>query len=1637
MPNITPNSFSTRNVLPNGFFLSIGGSKQFRDLLLAKNLVPYKLDGVFSYEAGTIGLPIKLSDLTPVDTPNVSEEIFKEAKDELVMNKYGPGTKILDGADIISSDGTVSMQQAGTGDVLGGTSDTKQEYDQTDANIQLVNEFYIEVNAVVNRYVPRDGYLYSYVTTETIIPKTVKGAGGEYPNFEIPDLGFFNVLQGGAITLFDVDVSNLISNDSYLAQISKSFLADAFRERVDREIERATIGRVNLQAFSDPFSASLLVSGQQSLIAKNYTITVPDGVLDQASFLLQKFSGTYVPVSPIEGDYFTDIPKRFTKVGQLLQTVVNKVTKPTTPSNRSEKFLNNTGSGQKSVLFNNLGYNIYKPNYDENKTQVGIVIDQIFDKDNSIGNLYVPNVADIPMLNAPTGEVPYTIYGDETRTKVYGDDALSKQFESEDINRRNFGLSSLPYGEDSDIAGGFTWKSLQGPQPGALVGKSTNTQPDGEVLGTSPVYTGNVRDKLQSSLSTNFDYNPNSLLAKTQRIVESADLVKGGKRLTHAGNAINQISKIFNDGYKELTKGSRVRQFVNKNGAEVGQEYARIFTKDTPYLTFQNLQSGVANESGQPINGNIRKFTYSVVDSTYNLNIAPIAGNESTNIIPTRFGDVKKYMFSIENLAWRGTSEFYNLPLCERGPNGGRIMWFPPYDLSVGNESSTPRFNGRSFIGRPEPVYTYENTERTGQISWTILVDHPSISNILVRRELSKGNYSDNDVREIMASFFAGVKKYDIYDLARKYNTLKPETISEVYQQILESNSTSPEEKAQAVSNLPNSDNNPTSNQTQSEINEYVGQTFYFEEGILQEDINYEIVYETYNENSQMYILGSSNETVGDMGVFFNQVLYDNYENLKFLREKIIEIVTTNQGKVELTLNASRITTQNSNVSVSDTWYESAKLFFAESQTGDGKTLGDYLGKSFILKKGTNFAQTPTVTTKINSSSESFDCAYSQTANVYSFNSSVCRAVFVENIIFTPQDPTKNLGNQTEEIDQTGTKDKTPIDLTVKLRGISKKIIRELLTECNYFDAIKETDSFLFESIKSKFKFFNPAFHSMTPEGLNSRLVFLNQCVRPGRTIPTKSENPEDTGFSDSFNTNFGTPPVLVLRVGDFYNTKIIPDTLTFSYDETSPWDMNPEGIGFQPMVVRVTLGFKMIGGHGLAEPVEKLQNALSFNYYANTEMYDERADATESTEAIDKALIESIYNAEPIPEVKNVNDVSDFGNPFGIILSASQASGDTPSTAVQDGEIEYTQLFNGFVEQVKNYMSSVTTMFTNFCNEYNFGLWTQINHTRNFSQGYYDSWTSIDPNKLINIYGKPANWQEYIVTNGDLLIQAISENQDRLIKSIDDSINFTNQVINKVKTNYISYVQKTVSNNFNDVSSFIQTSEQVQVELVKSMSIMDFIAYSGDGKTLTDGSLKIYSLTGKTEGVSNTLDDFKTDYSAVAQSIQDYYTYWEGILFMTPQQTTGQTTTYDGFVESWVIPSDKYVYILLSNTILSTEATVVEKFIDELVKDIDNPSIRGFVEQQVDDWKTIFQTERDGEKEEIDSLVNGPTNQDFINFNPRGDDGAQLAGKSRVMTFKTGQGNDILESAFRAITSSSDFNNSLQLFNGKKQFNG
>ena len=173
--------------------------------------------------------------------------------------------------------------------------------------------------------------------------------------------------------------------------------------------------------------------------------------------------------------------------------------------------------------------------------------------------------------------------------------------------------------------------------------------------------------------------------------------------------------------------------------------------------------------------------------------------------------------------------------------------------------------------------------------------------------------------------------------------------------------------------------------------------------------------------------------------------------------------------------------------------------------------------------------------------------------------------------------------------------------------GIKESTVKRYDNEGEFFQTLSSDEPFLHHLISEKIKYFDPAFHSISPEGFNARLTFLHQCTRQGSTVG----NADSSVANTAYNLAFGRPPVCVLRVGDFYYTKIIITSLSIQYEQPQ-WDMNPEGIGMMPMYADITMNFVFLGGSDLAGPIARLQNAVSFNYYANASVYDNRAEKVE-----------------------------------------------------------------------------------------------------------------------------------------------------------------------------------------------------------------------------------------------------------------------------------------------------------------------------------------------------------------------------------------------------------------------------------------
>lgn len=91
-------------------------------------------------------------------------------------------------------------------------------------------------------------------------------------------------------------------------------------------------------------------------------------------------------------------------------------------------------------------------------------------------------------------------------------------------------------------------------------------------------------------------------------------------------------------------------------------------------------------------------------------------------------------------------------------------MWFPPYNLNFSEDVSVD-WNGNQFIGRGEKVYTYSNTERRGNLSFTLLIDHPSLVDYWSRKDASGNELAEaneggvdnkNNEENTLLRFFAG-----------------------------------------------------------------------------------------------------------------------------------------------------------------------------------------------------------------------------------------------------------------------------------------------------------------------------------------------------------------------------------------------------------------------------------------------------------------------------------------------------------------------------------------------------------------------------------------------------------------------------------------------------------------------------------------------------------------------------------------------------------------------------------------------------------------------------------------------------------------------------------------------------------------
>jgi len=1506
----------------------------FRKKLITRNLVPYAKSP--NPATPPITFEVVQSDLSVVDTPDglIDTPIF--ANKLYPLNEWG-------------ADGGYKQTIDPNG--LSNTISNQGEYGPGQQDAHIVDTGY----AATQLWKPLNAYSTStnldageaVTSLEVVYPD-----GGRLPNGQ-PYPSIINPSSYTPLSILlspDPQGSNgLLSADSFIARLGAKTLKKEFQDRIGRELIRQTIGHANILNVNSGTNLVNILTGNVPLIEPNYQITVPSNPISASADFLLRLGGSIAPFSLIPGSYFDpniNPPSPTTVQQSLLANPIAAVGNFVSNllgagKTGTQIFYNNTGAGQKSLLWKNINYNRYKPDYD--RTLLDRLGGAIVGSQTNNSNFYVGSTSSDPSrVFSPSRALPVDSFGNEQQTPVYGPQELAQLYEgpSKDIR---LGANGPTYSDGGGIEGGFTWVS---PKYKGNAGKKVGI--GGEIVREDSDFKPSSYNSTESTERT---FKPGSILDKTQRIIDSQP--QGGKRLQHVGNAIDQVSKVFNDGYKELTKGSRVLTYVGAIGQEVGSEYCRVFAKDIPYLQYNDLQKqdGITTEG--------RRFSYSVLDKTYNLNIAPNkqeGGQDSTNLIGTyNNAYAKKYMFSLENLAWATSNTpgfaVSDLPVCERGPNGGRVMWFPPYGLTF-NETVSANWNANDFLGRPEPIYTYKNTSRTGSLQWKIVVDHPSVLNVIVNKVLAN---ETNKVRvdSILESFFAGCRKYDLYALAKKYYTISPNDLFQI-QQAISSKEVTKEQMQYAVSTVTTipqvAGNNGNGGTNKDYFTKYKNIGFYFSNDYPKPKTspNYTEMYTEYIGEQPTY----SKKTNGvQLDEFYNTVVNPNYDIAQQLAIDLASQFKNNpDGTVTITIDSScsAPATQSYNKELATRRINSVIRFFAENSS----TSQYVKEKRLIVNSGKNFGENTSAQplksktaskpysidgmspgTTVNCTDNDGNAVGGDTQavshEIYTTNAMACRRAYISDIQSTlsapqPQPVPKKTTVVTGNVVTTTEVQPVIENVVVPKDNISKRVLRALLSECDYFETIKQDTPMVYDNLRDKLKFFQPAFHSITPEGLNSRLTFLQQCMRPGDTIPTVKGSQGGKPilqYNNATNTAFGAPPVLILRVGDFYNTKIIPTNLSIQYESL---DINPEGIGVQPMIANVTLAFNFVGGSGLKESVDKLQNALTFNYYANTEIYDDRADPTDSSyKVIDKDFLEfaAANNITPptVNEAQPNNGQTNETTIGTIITNNIVETGQT-------GTISYSTFMDKLRDETQNYFTNVVNKNRETVNQYNNALRQQWMLERTYTDGKFMVVENDTPQTIL--FGKPYNTEKRIDTIFEQLITDIKSGNEGFIQFISNpSKNFSSRLVNQVKENYATIIKNKKGSYQNAVTNITQSMVNVQQSYIGYIAKANTVPYFAPGKTGTgtdgyqqkNGTVRSFVLLPTTEvdtnsqGAANTLIEIVNDIKKIKNGITDF-----NAITMSPTifTYTGNKQSYAGilvFESPYKLPAGQEVFVPFS----------------------------------------------------------------------------------------------------------------------------
>ncbi len=880
---------------------------------------------------------------------------------------------------------------------------------------------------------------------------------------------------------------------------------------------------------------------------------------------------------------------------------------PFTKNPTNSEIIKNTGTGQLTFLYGSINQNIYKQD-DTTLTQYGVIAETpILPRRIITDNLTFFN------FNS-NKEYPYMAHHPSGAAAVDADNAMKASYTAMSANGQE-------YAPDAD----FIHNNF---------GTTNKTQ----------VYNGQVKDSFNDWISTTTEFSGDDVKNKLVWGRDGVEKAANDKLAQLRGDSDQAGGKVTPESVSTYKiKGGLLeytRNLITATEGNVADITRKAFKNGDELVGFNGSGLWRANDSKYAGNSNIslkqgvRQHTvldqYDKFAKAIRFNGNQVYGGNENSVIyqsvlprihPTldKNGkpDPRNLMFSIENLAIRVLSkDTYGIiddeygspiPACEVGPFNGRIMWFPPYNLEI-QETGAAKFDPTSIIGRNEPMYNYMSSERGATLSFTLLVDYP--------QQLKNFANSTNRQRDIAQFFaFGGDPYVDKFVSVENYEFKIAKLTADIEQIKGRTIPTEPNNIQPVDIDIVFPNDVPTVNDNLTTIIDdlYKKYTYEIKQGLPSSDVT------SFGLNGDAFFKTGITET----GVVNGSPVYKLNTNLNLPSQYSSVGLTDQFGDSKLNKTLFDVfNDENNRTSYSVYIYGAASKLFTPTISTDipagslyNKALGERRAQAVqnLVKAklsamfGQSIAQGIEVTwdtvlgesvgdVQANDSNATIAAipykTTKQERHAFIQIRKNNRALPQKKADLSPTDQTNILKLQAE-IEAAKTqiqKIKDSQSCVLKERGVSEADNVGNTAILHGFDSISGN-------------YFYPVFHSQTPEDFHKRLTFIHQCQRQGAA---KRWNSPVTGENSNMarNSVFGRQPICILRVGDFFYTKVIIENYTIDYSETT-WDMNPEGFGMQPMLAKVTLQLKLIGGQSLKGPIDALQNAVSFNYYANSSFTD------------------------------------------------------------------------------------------------------------------------------------------------------------------------------------------------------------------------------------------------------------------------------------------------------------------------------------------------------------------------------------------------------------------------------------------------